>query len=150
MAIWYDTGTIAINNGERTVVGTTTQWIAGVKPGDVLHAPDERQYQIVSVQSDTQLTISRDYLGANISDADYEIQPTRGWTQEYIEVGQSLFSQVEQYIDGVLAGKFPAGTIGAPPITAAADPDTGLRFPGGNQIEQITGGARRALLGLRH
>ena len=96
MAIWYDTGTIAVANGARTVTGTGTQWVGAVNPGDAIHTPDERQYQVVSVDSNTQLTLSRDYLGASVSGADYEIQPTRALTQEYVYVGQSLFSQVEQ------------------------------------------------------
>jgi hypothetical protein len=45
---------------------------------------------------------------------------------------------------GLLA---PAGTEAAPGIRFAADPDTGLRHPGADQIGLVTGGVQRVLLG---
>ncbi|ETX26453.1 hypothetical protein, partial [Roseivivax isoporae] len=59
---------------------------------------------------------------------------------------QALLSLVQGYVDGVLSGRFPAGTAGAPAIAGAGDPDTGLSFPGGNQLRFSAGGAQRALL----
>ncbi|ETX26450.1 hypothetical protein RISW2_03120, partial [Roseivivax isoporae LMG 25204] len=59
---------------------------------------------------------------------------------------QALLSLIQGYVDGVLSGRFPAGTAGAPAIAGAGDPDTGLSFPGGNQLRFSAGGAQRALL----
>lgn len=58
MSTWYRQGTISVTNGIATVTGIGTAWgAANTHPGDVLLAPDGKLYEILSVDSVTQLTI---------------------------------------------------------------------------------------------
>lgn len=58
MSTWYRQGTISVTNGNATVTGIGTAWgAANTHPGDVLLAPDGKLYEILSIDSVTQLTI---------------------------------------------------------------------------------------------
>ena len=58
MPTWYRQGTISVTNGNATVTGIGTAWgAANTHPGDVLLAPDGKLYEILSIDSVTQLTI---------------------------------------------------------------------------------------------
>lgn len=71
----YSTGTVAVTNGSPVVTGTGTTWSAsGVKPGDQLHVGSAGQdhilspwYTILSVDSDTQVTLTENYPGVTNS-----------------------------------------------------------------------------------
>ena len=52
---WYRTGTAAFTNGNTTVSGTGTAWIANASIGEGLIAPDGRIYEITAIASDTSL-----------------------------------------------------------------------------------------------
>ncbi len=74
---WYKTGTTTFTNGSPTVVGASTFWVdAGVlNPGDIVAAPDGKFYEILSIQSNTGLTLASNYLGTTASGAAYAIMP---------------------------------------------------------------------------
>jgi hypothetical protein len=73
----YQTGSIAVTAGSRTVVGAGTKWLTDSTPivagdefvvlGSVLF------YQVASVQSDTQLTLVDPFAGVNTTGASYYI-----------------------------------------------------------------------------
>lgn len=140
MSTWYQTGTIDVTNGSATVPGTGTAFSANVQIGDALHAPDGKIYEIVSIVSDTILTISPVYLGANQAAQDFVVQPTRGWTKRVLDALDTSNTGVESMLSGPGAGKFPNGTLAQPGVRFTADEDTGLRRVGSNSVALVAGG----------
>ncbi|GGE24319.1 hypothetical protein SAMN05421774_10859 [Gemmobacter megaterium] len=146
MSNWYRTGTIAVTNGNTTVTGTGTAWIANAAVSDAIHLPDGRVYEIVGISSNTTLTLDKGYLGSNASGQTYAIQPTRGVVRETYDLLNQVRANLSGYMAGALAGKFPAGTNALPGVSFAGDVDTGLNNPASNQLGFVAGGTRRALL----
>lgn len=73
---WYRAGTVALTNGGSTVTGTGTLWadIQILNPGDIFIS-DNAQYEVASIQSNTELTLVTAYGGDTATGADYEIVP---------------------------------------------------------------------------
>ena len=70
----YKTGTASVTNGSPTVTGTNTLWLANVTAGDSFTvAGDGVMYDVGSVDSDTQITLSAPYAGTTASGAVYAI-----------------------------------------------------------------------------
>lgn len=67
----YSTGTISVTNGSAVVTGTGTAWLASLAVGNTLLAPDGNRYAILTVDSDTSLTLGVAYLGATLSGQGY-------------------------------------------------------------------------------
>lgn len=72
----YETGTVTVNNGSAIVTGAGTTWSTNLKAGDEiaigatgivnpLYATDGGWYVILSVDSNTQLTLTTNYTGTN-------------------------------------------------------------------------------------
>ena len=74
---WYNTNTVSVSNNSTTVIGDATQFATFVEPGYAIQI-EETIYEVVSVQSQTQLTIGRPYAGATNATAGYGIFPTQG------------------------------------------------------------------------
>ena len=66
----YSTGTIAVTNGSATITGSGTSWSANLAAGDYI-VFNGNVYKIVSVDSDTQLTIDIVYEGQDESGISY-------------------------------------------------------------------------------
>lgn len=89
----YETGTVDVTNGSATVTGTGTTWSSNLKAGDFIHigAAGERDpaaiwYEIQSVDSDTQLTLTAPYAEATVSGAAYSARLTQtGDLADYYE-----------------------------------------------------------------
>lgn len=73
---WYTTGTISVTNGSPTVYGTGTLWVdtGTLNAGDITLIGSSL-YQVQSIQSNTQLTLSSNFLGTTASGASYAIIP---------------------------------------------------------------------------
>ncbi|WP_322994034.1 DUF2793 domain-containing protein [Castellaniella sp.] len=56
MADYYDTGTVTVLSGSRTVTGTGTSWVNLIRAGDTLEIGG-RQMRVASVESATSLTL---------------------------------------------------------------------------------------------
>lgn len=69
---WYTAGTVTLTNGLVTVTGTGTQFLDNVHAGDVLMV-SHRLYEIISVQSDTQLTLGDEYNLTTAHNAPYAV-----------------------------------------------------------------------------
>ena len=70
----YKTGTATVTNNSPTVTGTNTLWLANVTAGDSFTvAGDGVMYDVASVDSDTQVTLSAPYAGTTASGAVYAI-----------------------------------------------------------------------------
>ncbi len=79
----YETGTIAVTNGSRTVIGTGTLWLANVQVGALLNLAGERSYIVDSVNSDTSITLHEGYEGASRTGIAYQLGRTRTTTSPY-------------------------------------------------------------------
>lgn len=73
---WYKTGSISATNGAAVVYGAGTAWVdAGVlNAGDIITI-NSVLYEILSIQSNTQLTLASNYLGATAAGLSYAIMP---------------------------------------------------------------------------
>jgi hypothetical protein len=70
----YKTGTATVTNGSATVTGSGTLWSANVSAADSFTiAGDGVMYDVASVDSDTQVTLSVAYAGSTASGAVYTI-----------------------------------------------------------------------------
>lgn len=81
----YATGTVSVTNGSTTVTGAGTAWVTNYlpSPGSVLAknlwmrlpSPkgDDNWYQILSIESNTSLTLAQPYQGLATSGASYTI-----------------------------------------------------------------------------
>ena len=70
---YYAAGTCTLTAASTAVVGQGTQWIANVMPGDQIIGADGRVAAIASVESNTALTLTRNWPGSNQSAGVYTI-----------------------------------------------------------------------------
>ncbi|WP_218837555.1 hypothetical protein [Gilliamella sp. Occ4-3] len=76
---WYKTGTVNVTDNSKIVTGINTKWtnpLIGICSGQMLILQTSNTieiYEIASVQSDTQLTLAKDYSGASKTGVKYEI-----------------------------------------------------------------------------
>jgi hypothetical protein len=143
---WYAIGTVAVTNNNAAVVGTGTNWVANVQAGDIFWGPDGRGYEVVSVNSNTSLTIGPVYAGATAGGQAYRIAPTQGRVIVLTEGVNTLLTQFGGIRDGIGSGNFPDGSAAAPALRFGADTDTGLYRPTNDSLGFSTGGAERARL----
>jgi len=101
----YNTGTVAVTNGDYTVIGTNTLWdsdgrtFAGAK---IIFGEEGFPYEIASVTSDTELVITIVYRGdeSDLTNSSYKI-----FQDEYDVYDESTgleiadFKKVEQVVD---------------------------------------------------
>lgn len=148
---WYRAGTVALTNGNGTVTGTGTAWVANATVGEAFLAPDGRVYEITAIVSDTSMTIAPNYLGSTASSQSYAIGPLRGRVADLLAESQSLLSSFATVRDGIGAGLIPDGTVSAPALRFSADQDTGIYRIGANAVGVATaGGLRLALVGTNN
>lgn len=75
----YTGGTVNVTNGSAVVTGNNTIWNGEnsgnsvVNPGDIFTVDDSRLYFIVSVDSATQITLDKPYVGTSALNAEYRI-----------------------------------------------------------------------------
>jgi hypothetical protein len=119
----YTTGTVSVTQYQTAVTGTGTSWAspwpAGVIPGEVFVGPDGSTYGISSVVSNTSLTLTSPYAGANPSGpASYTIipwpRPIRPWPGPYYNIGTVSVVQNSASVTG-------AGTTWAAPNVSTAE-----------------------------
>lgn len=137
----YATGTVSVTAGSTTVSGSGTSWFGSLQAGWIFVGPDGVSYGISDVVSATQITLTRNYMGVTAAAQSYECFPTMSLAGDLAASFQSLISQFQGIIDAAGAGKFENGTESAPGITFTADPDTGLRRAGSNDVALVAGGS---------
>jgi hypothetical protein len=73
----YTTGTISVTNGSATVTGSGTSWstATNAEAGEYIKLPDGKWYRIISVGSNTSITIELSYQGSTLSGQTYTISP---------------------------------------------------------------------------
>ncbi len=77
--VWQRAGTVAVQNGSTTVVGTNLDFAASSRNGDSFVGPDGATYEVVNVASSTVISILPAYKGPTVSGAVYAIMPVQGY-----------------------------------------------------------------------
>lgn len=74
---WYKTGTVTVTNGSAAVTGAGTSWVDNgtLNAGDIIKLPDGLLYEVLTIGSNTGLTLASNYLGSNASGGAYAIMP---------------------------------------------------------------------------
>lgn len=79
----YETGTISVTNGSPTVTGSGTTWSTNLKAGDFIHLgaadeidPEEVWYEIDTVDSNTQVTLTTNFAETTLSGQPYTARQT--------------------------------------------------------------------------
>jgi len=134
----YSTGLSSVTNGSATVTGTNTLWLANVTAGDSFTiASTGVMYNVASVDSDTQVTLSAPYAGTTASGVVYAIGTGFTVPDSFPEMSQgdietaTIFTRAMRKIQGkftalvsdisgkaAIAGQTFTGDIAAPGVTA--------------------------------
>jgi hypothetical protein len=94
--MWYRIGTASVTNNSDVVTGTNTYWGTQVKTGDIFVVDYDTIYEIKTIDSNTQITLSRPYEGATESDISYSI--IRNFTSTTnADVATSLLSLLDNW-----------------------------------------------------
>jgi hypothetical protein len=141
--MWYRQGSVSVTNGSATVTGSGTAWIANVEIGEGFLGPDGRIYEIVSVASNTSLTIGQTYLGSTVSGQNYVIVPTQSYIRDLAAQAATLVNSYSNIVNTIGQGKYPDGTVSEPGIRFADDLDTGIYRIGANILGIAAGGTER-------
>ena len=140
----YSTGLSSVTNNSPTVTGSNTLWLANVTAGDSFTvAGDGVMYDVASVDSDTQVTLSVPYAGTTASGVVYAIGTGFTVPDSFPEMSQgdietaTIFTRAMRKIQGKfsgivsdisgkadISGQVFTGDIEAPKITAS----TGVLF----------------------
>ena len=74
---WNRTGTVTVTNGSPTVTGASTLWsdVGTLNPGDIFTSADGKLYEILTINSNTGITLNSVYLGSSLSGQAYSIMP---------------------------------------------------------------------------
>lgn len=71
--MWYKTGTVDLTNNSAIVTGTGTFWVTQIKVGDVFTVNASDLYEVISIDSNTQITLGRPYTGATDTGVSYSV-----------------------------------------------------------------------------
>ncbi len=125
----YTTGTMDFTNGSAVVSGTDTDWDGNISANDMVLGADSEYYMVASVDSDTQITLDRNYDGTTAAGQSYTIYldghpgylPKGGGTVNGdLTAGGDLAVGGDQTIAGTLtvtgATTLAAGSIGTDEI----------------------------------
>jgi len=78
----YQTGTVDVTSGSNVVTGHGTSWLKNISTGDSFMVNGINvHYQVASVDSDTQITLTANWVGATATYQNYNI--VRDFTQNY-------------------------------------------------------------------
>lgn len=146
MVAFYNTGTISINSGSTALTGVGTEWNENVRPGMAVEFLDEHgSFEILSVNSNTSITLGRPRVGGNLSGAPYQIVPIRGLDITNQNLLSELITDYQDVLLGPGSGVFDRGTETAPAMRINEDQDTGFDSLGANLAAIIAGGSRRVV-----
>lgn len=131
---YYDVGTATLNTSGRTMTGQGTQWSGRVVPGDQVFGSDGRMGGIVeSVNSNTSITLAKNWRGANQTAAVYTIH----------RVSDSV--RVEQFSQRLLNLLLGGNLTALGELTLAADKGVMATGAGALGLFDLTSQARQLL-----
>lgn len=143
--MWYRTGTISVTNGSPNVTGSGTAWNANAEDGEALVAPDGKVYEILSINSDTTLTLGSPYLGTTQSGQAYTIIPTQGYLRDLAAQAAALIQTYSTFSEAK-SGRFGDGAVATPGVSFTSDQDTGMFRKAANTLGISTGGVERVTI----
>lgn len=91
--VWQRAGTVALQNGSTTVVGTNVDFAASSRNGDSFVGPDGATYEVANVASSTVISILPAYKGPTVSGAAYAIMPVQGYDKMLSDAFNNLNNQ---------------------------------------------------------
>lgn len=91
--VWQRAGTVAVQNGSTTVVGTSVDFAASSRNGDSFVGPDGATYEVANVASSTVISILPAYKGPTVTGAAYAIMPVQGYDKMLSDAFNSLNNQ---------------------------------------------------------
>lgn len=133
---FYNTGTASVDNGGTIVTGQGTQWISSIRANDIFGTHKGDGVRILSVESNTSLTLAYPWTGETQETAPYEVQFTPYDTGYYPAVRQLLQTMASGNIEAFAAltgapNRVPIFT--GPGAMDLVDPSTfGLQDPNGS------------------
>ena len=142
---WYATGTISVTNGSTSVTGSGTQFISGAQPGEGLLVAGAL-YEIQSIISATELTLSRPYLGGTQGGVEFAVVPTQSVAAVLASGVSNLMAQFQSVVDKAGSGKFDDGTVESPGIKFNNDQNTGMYRKSPDSFGLVAGG--REIVGI--
>ncbi len=142
---WYNGGTVTVTNGSTVVTGAGTDFVNNVSARDAFALIGGNPNEIASVQSATQMTLARPWLGASGGGQAYYVIPTVGIYVDLALRALNMLVPFQAVIDGVGQGSFGGGTLAAPGMRFGADQDSGIRRPGENIVSIVAGGVDRVV-----
>ncbi len=140
---WYNGGTVTVTNGSTVVTGAGTDFVNNVSARDAFALIGGNPNEIASVDSKTQLTLARPWLGATANGVSYVIQPTVGIYVDLALRALNMLVPFQAVIDGIGQGIFPSGTLAQPGFRFGADQDSGVRSAAGDVVSIVAGGIDR-------
>lgn len=106
---WYRTGTVAVENGSKTVNGVGTQFLSFVAEGFMFKAAGSI-YEIDQVVSDSQLFLVENYEGPSASGVAYACAPTQAAIPPLTRRVTQLLGDVGSVKDAYNAGDLASTT----------------------------------------
>lgn len=91
--VWQRAGTVAVQNGSTTVVGSNADFAASSRNGDSFIGPDGATYEVSNVASSTVISILPAYKGPTVSGAGYAIMPVQGYDKMLSDAFNTLVNQ---------------------------------------------------------
>lgn len=91
--VWQRAGTVAVQTGSTTVVGTNLDFAASSRNGDSFVGPDGATYEVANVASSTVISILPPYKGPTVSGAAYAIMPVQGYDKKLSDAFNALNNQ---------------------------------------------------------
>ncbi|WP_278368935.1 hypothetical protein, partial [Pseudoalteromonas lipolytica] len=101
---WYRVGKVNVTNDNQSVVGVDTNWqndVTAIAVGDIFTLDAKTWYEVVAVNSDTSITLDREYEGNTQNSANYAIVRNTSGTILTRVAGQIAvqFNQKQLFLD---------------------------------------------------
>jgi len=101
---WYRVGTVNVTNGQQSIVGVNTNWqndVISIAVGDIFTLDAKTWYEVTAVNSDSSLTLDREFEGATQSAVNYAIVRNTSGTLLTRIAGQIAvqFNQKQLFLD---------------------------------------------------
>jgi hypothetical protein len=81
---WYRTGTLSVINGSATVTGLGTNWISQQQGWVLVTSQSSDLYEVSSIVSSTELTLTSTFAGATAATLNYFIVPTQSLNADLV------------------------------------------------------------------
>lgn len=99
---WYRVGTVALTKNSKIVTGTGTFWLAaGLHTGDIFSVDCVTEYEVASIDSNTQITLRTAYTGDSTTESAYRIirNFTASMAAQTAADTASLLNDFRRYVD---------------------------------------------------